>query len=89
MPVKGPTALSFGADAAETEEHVSRKGPEIWLSPSPSTHTQYSIQRWIEKCPQEYLDGTANGHEPGQAKPDDLLNDEALCTSASTTEGDT
>mgnify|MGYP001150902667 CR=1 FL=1 len=36
-PVKGPTALSFGADAAETIEHVSRKGSEIWLSPSPST----------------------------------------------------
>jgi hypothetical protein len=39
---------------------------------------QYSIQRWMEMCPQGYLEDTVYGHEAGEAEPEDLLNDEAL-----------
>jgi len=38
----------------------------------------YSIQRWLESCPQGYLEGTEYGHEPGQKEPDHLLSDEFL-----------
>ena len=30
--------------------------------------SQYSIQRWLEMCPQGYLDGTVYGHEPGETE---------------------
>lgn len=43
---------------------------------------QYSIQRWMEMCPQGYLDDTVYGHAPGETEPDDLLEDEALRESA-------
>ncbi|RMH85668.1 MAG: ferritin-like domain-containing protein [Actinomyces sp.] len=39
---------------------------------------RYSIQRWLEMCPQGYLMGTTYGHDPGQAEPDELLENEAL-----------
>jgi rubrerythrin len=35
----------------------------------------YSIQSWLESCPQGYLEGTEYGHEPGQAEPELLLED--------------
>jgi 1,2-phenylacetyl-CoA epoxidase catalytic subunit len=35
----------------------------------------YSIQSWLESCPQGYLQGTEYGHEPGQTEPDLLLTD--------------
>jgi 1,2-phenylacetyl-CoA epoxidase catalytic subunit len=35
----------------------------------------YSIQSWLESCPQGYLKGTEYGHEPGQTEPDLLLTD--------------
>ena len=35
----------------------------------------YSIQRWLESCPQGYLQGTEYGHEPGQTEPELLLTD--------------
>ena len=40
--------------------------------------SQYSIQRWLEMCPQGYLDGTVYGHEPGETESEDILNDESL-----------
>lgn len=43
---------------------------------------QYSIQRWMEMCPQGYLDDTVYGHEAGETEPDDLLNNEELRESA-------
>jgi len=35
----------------------------------------YSIQSWLESCPQGYLQGTVYGHAPGQAEPELLLTD--------------
>ncbi len=35
----------------------------------------YSIQSWLESCPQGYLEGTKYGHEPGQIEPELLLTD--------------
>jgi 1,2-phenylacetyl-CoA epoxidase catalytic subunit len=35
----------------------------------------YSIQSWLESCPQGYLQGTQYGHEPAQKEPDLLLED--------------
>ena len=34
---------------------------------------QYSIQRWMEMCPQGYLEDTVYGHEPGEQEPDALM----------------
>ena len=39
---------------------------------------QYSIQRWLEACPQGYLEDTVFGHEPGATEPEGLLEDEDL-----------
>jgi len=38
----------------------------------------YSIQRWLESCPQGYLAGTEFGHEPGESEPDLLVTDPLL-----------
>ena len=35
----------------------------------------YSIQSWLESCPQGYLQGTEYGHDPGQTEPELLLTD--------------
>lgn len=40
--------------------------------------SQYSIQRWLEACPQGYLDGTVYGHEPGETEPEELLDVESI-----------
>lgn len=37
---------------------------------------QYSIQRWLEACPQGYLEDTVYGHLAGDTEPDELLADE-------------
>jgi len=34
----------------------------------------YSIQNWLESCPQGYLEGTEFGHSPGLKEPDLLLD---------------
>ncbi|MBW2313684.1 MAG: ferritin-like domain-containing protein [Deltaproteobacteria bacterium] len=36
----------------------------------------YSIQRWLESCPQGYLENTEYGHVPGEKEPERLLEDE-------------
>src|SRR6188768_603116 len=38
----------------------------------------YSIQSWLESCPQGYLQGTDHGHRPGEREPDLLLHNELL-----------
>jgi rubrerythrin len=38
----------------------------------------YSIQTWLESCPQGYLEGTEYGHEPGLQEPELVLNDPFL-----------
>ncbi|HEM46288.1 MAG TPA: hypothetical protein ENO23_04495 [Alphaproteobacteria bacterium] len=38
----------------------------------------YSIQYWLESCPQAYLEGTEYGHGPGEKEPDGLLSDPFL-----------
>ncbi len=38
----------------------------------------YSIQRWLETCPQGYLEDTQFGHQPGASEPDAILESEAL-----------
>jgi len=38
----------------------------------------YSIQNWLESCPQAYLEGTEYGHQPGENEPEDLLANEVL-----------
>ncbi len=38
----------------------------------------YSIQYWLESCPQGYLEGTEYGHRPGEKEPELLLDDPTL-----------
>lgn len=38
----------------------------------------YSIQSWLESCPQGYLTDTEYGHEPGETEPSFLLENEVL-----------
>jgi hypothetical protein len=38
----------------------------------------YSIQSWLESCPQGYLEGTEYGHEPGEGEPDLLTGNPVL-----------
>jgi len=38
----------------------------------------YSIQNWLESCPQGYLEKTEYGHEPGQKEPDLILENSTL-----------
>lgn len=38
----------------------------------------YSIQNWLESCPQGYLEGTVDGHAPGDKEPDLLLENPIL-----------
>lgn len=40
--------------------------------------SQYSIQRWLEACPQGYLEDTVYGHEPDESEPEELLADDDL-----------
>ncbi len=40
--------------------------------------SQYSIQRWLEMCPQGYLEDTVYGHDPDASEPDELMGDEDL-----------
>jgi len=40
--------------------------------------SQYSIQRWLEMCPQGYLEDTVYGHEEGLSEPEDIMGDEDL-----------
>ncbi len=42
----------------------------------------YSIQRWMELCPQGYLEDTVYGHGEGENEPEVLLEDEDLRTDA-------
>lgn len=43
---------------------------------------QYSIQRWIETCPQGYLEDTVYGRGPDDREPDDLFDNEDLLEGA-------
>jgi len=38
----------------------------------------YSIQRWLESCPQGYLEGTEYGHAPDEKEPDFVVTDPIL-----------
>ena len=38
----------------------------------------YSIQYWLESCPQGYLEDTEYGHAPGEAEPGTFLDDPQL-----------
>ena len=40
--------------------------------------SQYSVQRWLEMCPQGYLDGTEYGHEPGLTEPEEMMEIDSL-----------
>ena len=40
--------------------------------------SQYTIQRWLEMCPQGYLEDTVYGHAPGESEPEELLANELL-----------
>jgi hypothetical protein len=40
--------------------------------------SQYSIQRWLEMCPQGYLEETVYGHDPDESEPEALLDNEVL-----------
>ena len=42
----------------------------------------YSIQRWLELCPQGYLEDTVFGHDEGETEPDVLTTDDDLRTEA-------
>ena len=35
--------------------------------------SQYTIQRWLEMCPQGYLEDTVYGHAPDESEPEELL----------------
>ncbi|MBE9537763.1 MAG: ferritin-like domain-containing protein, partial [Proteobacteria bacterium] len=38
----------------------------------------YSIQSWLESCPQGYLMDTEYGHQPGEKEPDFNLDNEMM-----------
>ena len=38
----------------------------------------YSIQSWLESCPQGYLAGTVDGHGPFEREPEPILGNEVL-----------
>ncbi len=38
----------------------------------------YSIQTWLESCPQGYLLETVYGHPTGEREPDPLLENETF-----------
>ena len=38
----------------------------------------YSIQNWLESCPQGYLEGTEYGHTPGEIEAEVILGNERL-----------
>jgi len=38
----------------------------------------YSIQNWLESCPQGYLEDTEFGHTPGESEPEEMLANEVL-----------
>ena len=40
--------------------------------------SMYSIQHWLESCPQGYLGGTEFGHIPGEKEPDLLVADATI-----------
>ena len=40
--------------------------------------SQYSIQRWLEMCPQGYLEDTVYGHAADDTEPEELLENEEL-----------
>jgi len=40
--------------------------------------SMYSIQHWLESCPQGYLGGTEYGHPPGESEPELLLSDATI-----------
>lgn len=42
----------------------------------------YSVQNWLESCPQGYLTGTDYGHEPGEREPALLLENPVLLEDA-------
>lgn len=44
--------------------------------------SQYTIQRWLEMCPQGYLEDTVYGHGPDEAEPAELLENELLLENA-------
>ncbi|MCP5035126.1 MAG: ferritin-like domain-containing protein [Actinomycetia bacterium] len=44
--------------------------------------TTYSIQRWLELCPQGYLDETVHGHGESETEPEGLIEDDDLRTEA-------
>ncbi|MCL4685444.1 ferritin-like domain-containing protein [Myxococcota bacterium] len=42
--------------------------------------SMYSVQHWLESCPQGYLMGTEYGHAPGAREPELILENEVLRT---------
>jgi hypothetical protein len=38
----------------------------------------YSIQKWLESCPQGYLEDTVYGHEAGEHEPGEIIDNEVL-----------
>ena len=40
--------------------------------------SMYSIQHWLESCPQGYLGGTEFGHAPGEHEPELFATDPAI-----------
>ena len=40
--------------------------------------SQYSIQRWLEMCPQGYLDGTVFGHAADVSEPEEFMENDLL-----------
>jgi 1,2-phenylacetyl-CoA epoxidase catalytic subunit len=44
--------------------------------------SQFSIQRWLEMCPQGYLEDTVFGHEEGASEPEEMLDNEVLLESS-------
>jgi hypothetical protein len=48
----------------------------------PDFLSQYSIQRWLEMCPQGYLEDTVYGHGENESEPEELLDNELLLENA-------
>jgi 1,2-phenylacetyl-CoA epoxidase catalytic subunit len=55
--------------------------------------SMYSVQHWLESCPQGYLQGTEYGHEPGEKEParvfeQPLLREQAIRTTVQLVAGE-
>ncbi len=71
--MKGPKSLRLAREVTYCVIVRSQKG-----TPMADFLSQYSIQRWLEMCPQGYLEDTVYGHSPELKEPGVIIDNETL-----------